>query len=256
MIVMFRLALLALVSTQSAVGLILTSSLSAQTMPVRTPVAKMHAWQSRQLINGALATLALGAALQGPLPVHAFVEHAVTAQPSMLLSDASDFQAKEAVKQAKARAAIEARRVKSTQEQEIESAAWAAQEAEKAERMVQSGSALAQNTIAKANAAKAKADAIAAAAAEGQKAAAKKAAAAEASVAQAAAEAVAAKEEAVRNAAARAEQVTLAKAAAERAKAEKIAAYDAEVNVKQKEFEEAKAARAAADRAFLQERKL
>ena len=258
LISMGRAGILALfVATQSVNGLVLTS-LSVHTTPIKSPLVKMHAGQSRHMITGALTGLALVAALQGPLPVQALDNVVMTqpsmvmAQPSVLLADADDFQAKEAAKQAKARAAIEARRVKSAQKDEISAKALAARESEKAERMVASGSALAKNTIAKADAAKAKSEAAAKAAAEGQEAALARGAAAEESVAQTEAQKEADKTEAVAAATARTENAEAAATAAEKAKADKIAAYNANVQVEQKAFEEGKAARAAADKAFLE----
>ena len=122
-------------------GLVLTS-LPMHTTPIKPQIVKMHAGHS---ITGALTGMALVAALQGPLPAQAFADTTqpsmVTAQPpSVLLADADDFQAKEAAKQAKARAAIEAKRVKQAEKDEISAKALAARESEKAERMIASGS--------------------------------------------------------------------------------------------------------------------
>ena len=237
-----------LVAAESVNGLVLTP-LSARTTPIEPPLVNMHG--GRQLITGALTGMALVAALQGPLPAQALD----AAQPSVLLADSGDFQAKEAAKQAKARAAIEARRIKQAEQDEIAAQKVAAREAEKAERMVKSGAPLAGNTIKQAEIAKAKSDALAKAAAEGQEAAAAKAAAAENAVAQAAAQAEAEKAEEKAAAAAKAEEAKAKAAAAAQAKADKIAAYEAKAKAEAQAFEEGKAARAAADKAFLEKQR-
>ena len=244
-----------LVAAESVNGLVLTP-LSARTTPIEPPLVNMHG--GRQLITGALTGMALVAALQGPLPAQALdttQPSMVAAQPSVLLADAGDFQAKEAAKQAKARAAIEARRIKQAEQDEIAAQKVAAREAEKAERMVKSGAPLAGNTIKQAEIAKAKSDALAKAAAEGQEAAAAKAAAAENAVAQAAAQAEAAQAEEKAAAAAKAEEAKAKAAAAAQAKADKIAAYEAKTKAEEQAFEEGKAARAAADKAFLEKQR-
>ena len=235
-----------LVAAESVNGLVLTP-LSARTTPIEPPLVNMHG--GRQLITGALTGMALVAALQGPLPAQALDT------PSVLLADAGDFQAKEAAKQAKARAAIEARRIKQAEQDEIAAQKVAAREAEKAERMVKSGAPLAGNTIKQAEIAKAKSDALAKAAAEGQAAAAAKAAAAENAVAQAAAQAEVEKAEEKAAAAAKAEEAKAKAAAAAQAKADKIAAYEAKAKAEAQAFEEGKAARAAADKAFLEKQR-
>ena len=253
---MLRRLLALLVATQSVNGLVLTP-LSARTTPIEPPLVKMHG--GRQLITGALTGMALVAALQGPLPAQALdttQPSMVAAQPSVLLADANDFQAKEAAKQAKARAAIEALRIKQAGQDEIAAQKVAAREAEKAERMIANRAPLAGNTIAQAKIAKAKSDALAKAAAEEQEAAAAKAAAAENAVAQAAAQAEAAEAEAKAAAAAKAEQAKAAAEAAKQAKADKIAAYEAKAKAEQQAFEEGKAARAAADKAFLEKQRV
>lgn len=235
-----------------AIGLLLTASRPVQTVLVKPYAVVMRAGHNSA--SASLASLVLAAALQGPLPARAELNKMdAPPPPSFLLAGAEDFQAKEAAKQAKARAAVEARRQKQAEQEELKSQVWAATEAAKAERMA--GSALGKNTKAKAIEAKEKAEAVAKASAKEQEEAAAKAKAAEEALAQVQAQQEADDAEKAAALKARAEERATAQTAAEKAKAEKIAAIAQAKADQEKAIAEGKAARAAETAAFLEKRK-